>query len=233
MDEEFRKKKSEYLLKLALEEQLQQDADMEKYKSRDEIEAPPIFSEGHNKRMKKIFKMAYKVENKSKRLRAYHRMAAGFLVILCISVYSVTQVEAFRLPIIRFFMDVKEKSTLFGTRKSEESVLTEQHSEYEPKYVPYGFDVQHVEEDEDSFCITYANIQKKQGYRFYFFEDMRNCDVDTEEGFTKSIQINGNQAYIVQKKEEIRVLMNKEIHRFYLAGNIPYEEAIKIMESVK
>lgn len=233
MGEDFRKKKSDYLLELALEEQLEHDAELEKYKSDDETTNPHIFSDEHNKRMEKIFKQADKAENKPKRLRRYRQMAAGFALILCISAYSATQVEAFRIPIMRFFTEVKEKSTLFGTNKDEDTALTEHFAEFEPQYVPDGFEVQHIEEDKGGFVINYVNAEKKLSYRFYFYEYIGSSDVDTEDGITKGVEINGNQAHIVQEGEKIRVIMNKDFHRFSLIGDLSYENAVRIMESIK
>ncbi len=233
MSKNFRKKKSDYLLELALEEQLKHDTEMEKYKICDEVENPHLFSPEHNKRMQEIFKMAEKAEKKNKRLRRFHQVAAGFVLLFCISAFSITQVEAFRLPIIRFFMEIKEKSTLFGASEEKNSGLTENYKEYEPHYVPNGFAVLEVHEEKGTFTIKYLNDQKQQGYKYYFFESMKNTAIDTEDGDTVEIKINGNTAYVVQKGEEVRILMNKDDKRFYLAGTIPYEEAIKVMKSIK
>lgn len=233
MSKDFKNKKSDYLLELALEEQLEQDVDMKKYKSDAEMDNPHVFSEEHNKRMQKLFKMAEKEEQRPKRFSRYRQMAAGFAAILCLSIFSVTQVEAFRLPVVRFFMDIKEKSTLFGASEEDLIGLTENYKEHEPQYVPDGFSVLKVEEGKGTFCIKYLNDQKNQTYMYYFFDSMENTAVDTEDVDTVELEINGNRAYVVQKEQEIRILMDKNDNRLYLDGTIPYEEAVKIMESVK
>lgn len=233
MSKDFKNKKSDYLLELALEEQLEQDVDMKKYKSDAEMDDPHVFSEEHNKRMQKLFKMAEKEEQRPKRLGRYRQMAAGFAAILCLSIFSVTQVEAFRLPVVRFFMDIKEKSTLFGASEEDLIGLTENYKEYEPQYVPDGFSVLKVEEGKGTFCIKYLNDQKNQTYMYYFFDTLENIAVDTEDGDIVELEINGNQAYVVQKEQEIQILMNKNDGRFYLNGTISYEDAVEIMESIK
>ena len=90
-----------------------------------------------------------------------------------------------------------------------------------------------VHEREGEIYIKYLNDQKQQSYSYYFFEDIDNTAVDTEDGDTVEIKINGNQAYAVQKGDEVRILMNKNNKQFYLNGTIPYEEAINVMESIK
>ena len=63
MKEDMQKEKSEYLLKWALEEQLKQDEEMNRYPSEDDIHEPHIFSAEHEERMKTVLKMAEKEEN--------------------------------------------------------------------------------------------------------------------------------------------------------------------------
>ena len=38
---------------------------------------------------------------------------------------------------------------------------------------------------------------------------------------------------MIEKKDEVRVLMYKNMHQLYLRGSIPLEEAYKILESIK
>ncbi|MFT4105632.1 MAG: DUF4367 domain-containing protein [Lacrimispora sp.] len=233
MNDDFKNKKSDYLLELALEEQLEHDIEMEKYKGDNKILNPHVFSQEHEKRIREIFKMAEKAEKKSRRTKRFHQMAAGVLLFLGISTFSVTQVEAFRLPIIRFFTEIKEKSTLFNFNKENNTGLTENYKEYEPYYEPEGFSSLAVHEEEGEFHIEYLNEQKQQVYTFFFFDSVDSIAIDTEEGDTAEIKIDGNQAYLVQKEEEIRMLMIKDNKQFYLAGPISYEEAVKIMKSIK
>ena len=233
MSEDLKKRKSDYLLELALEEQLDQDTEMKKYKKIEAKEPVHVFSKEHDKRMQEIFKKADKAENKSRKRKQYRQIAAGFALFFCISAFSITQVEAFRLPLVRFFMEVKEKSTLFGASKEMDSGVTENHKEYEPHYVPAGFAVLEVHEGEGEIYIKYLNDQKRQAYNYYFFEDVDNIAVDTENSNTVEIKINGNHAYVVQKGDEVNILMNKNNKQFYLNGTIPYDEAIKVMESIK
>ena len=46
-------------------------------------------------------------------------------------------------------------------------------------------------------------------------------------------EIYGNKVYTVEKHNEVRVLMYKNMHQLYLRGSIPLEEAYKILESIK
>lgn len=77
MSKDLKQKKSDYLLELALEEQLEQDEDMKKYPLPEDVEHPHVFSEEHEKRMQEIFKMADKVEHQSYRRKKHFQLAAG------------------------------------------------------------------------------------------------------------------------------------------------------------
>lgn len=233
MSKDLKKKKSDFLLELALEEQLNQDMEMKKYEKIEETESAHVFSEEHDMRMRELFKMADKVENRSRKLKKYRQVAAVVALFFCISAFSITQVEAFRLPLLQFFIEIKEKSTLFGIGKGVNIGLTQNYKEYEPHYIPAGFAVLEVHEGDGDFFIKYLNDQKQQAYSYYFFEDVDNTVVDTENGDTVEIKINGNQAYVVNKGDEVNILMNKNNKQFYLNGMIPYEEAIKVMESIE
>lgn len=233
MNEDLRRKKSECLLKLALEEQLERDAEMLKYKSGDEVENPHEFSKAHSKRIEEILKRAEKAEKHPRRFRRYHQIVAGFVLFFCISAFTIMQVEAFRLPVIRFFVEIRDKATLFGVENEDNQILTEKFEMYEPHYIPDDFIVQSVHEEDESFYIKYISNEKQQAYSYYFFDNMKNTIADTEDGTMVEIDIDGNSSFVIQKDGRIRILMNKNDKQFYLEGNIAYEEAVKIMKSIK
>lgn len=232
MDNDLKKKKSDSLLKLALEEEMLQDADMIKYKSDDEMEVLHEFSEEHQKRMKKIFKMADRVEHRSAYRRRNFQIAAGLAIFLCFSAVTVTRVEAFRLPILQFFMDIKEKSTRLGIQEENRLNLPDEYCKYEPGYVPEGYVVVSVKHNEGGFFVRYESEENQHWYRYQYYDEMGNLNVDTEMGDVTEEVIDGNPAVVIRKDKEIRIIVDIGKQRFCLNGIIPYEEAIKIMESV-
>lgn len=233
MKDDLRQKKNDYLLKLALEEELEHDAYMEKYKSDDENKKSHLFSNDHNKQMVKLFKKADRVENRKFYRRRYFHVAAGVALFLCLNVITITQVEAFRLPVVRFFMEIREKSTLFGAGEENRIKLSSKFRQYEPSYIPKNYVIIGVNENENGFYIEYENAETKDWYRYYYWENVEGVDADTEKGIVTEDTINGHTATIVQKEDEIRININIGTERFYLNGAISYEEAIKIMESVE
>lgn len=233
MENDLKKKKSDSLLKLALEEEMLQDEDMRKYLSDDEIEAPHEFSERHNKRMKQLLKKADKVEHQTAYRRRKFQIAAGVAMFLCLSTVTVTQVEAFRLPILQFFMDIKEKSARLGIYEENRLKLADEYRDYEPEYMPEGYVVVSVEQNKRGFTIQCESEGNQYWYRYQYYAEMGNLNVDTETGSVKEETINGKPAIVIEKAGEIRIIVDIGRQRFCLDGEIPYDEAVKIMESVK
>lgn len=231
MSRNLDEKKSDYLLELALEEQLENDEDMRHWEQLEQENLPHEFSEQHKKRMRKIFRKAKRIEFYKEHRKRIVKIAASFLVIICASVITVTQVEAFRVPLLKFFYRSKAESTLFGVSADNGIKLTKNFQEYEPTYKPEGFAVTEVHEEENEFFLKYEN-EKGNVYRFYFFSKFKDFALDTEETVISTVNINGNKASIIEKRGETRVIMYEENAMFYLAGTLSPEEAYKIMESI-
>lgn len=231
MNENLNKKKSDYLLELALEEWLEQDPDMVKYKDAETTQCHE-FSEEHKKHMKKIFRMADKVEEKAKRKYRTVQIAASIAFFLCFSTITVTQVEAFRLPIVRFFMEIKEKSALIGSYAENRLQLSIEYEQYVPTYVPDNYVVVDVKEFDSGFYIKYESEKDYTWYRYCYWNQKENLDCDVENGTISEMEINGYPAVVIKKQDEIRIIVNSEMQRFYINGHISYEDAVKILSSI-
>lgn len=232
MNDDLMKKKSDYLLELALEEQLESDEEMNAYKLGPEN--VHIFSDEHNRRVDEIQKKAEKRNFfpkifPKKRLRA----AVCLCFALTISVFAVTRVEAFRLPLVRFFIEVKEKSTKFNFQGENNTNLTKDYQAYEPRYIPDGYSSAEVSEGKGAFFIKYVNSTGTQSYIFYYYGNPSPIAIDTEEAGVSKVLINGNESYVIEKNGNLKVLMNKDNHQFYIHGELSLEQACKIMESIK
>ncbi len=231
MSRNLDEKKSDYLLELALEEQLENDEDMRHWEQLEQENPPHEFSEQHKKRMQKIFRKARRIEFYKEHRKRMVKIAASFLVIICASVITVTQVEAFRMPLLDFFYQVKEKSTFFGVSADSGGKLTKNFQEYEPTYKPEGFVVTEVSEKENRFFIKYEN-EKGNTYQVCFYSKFKDFVLDTETAVASSIDINGRKVSVVEKGMETKIIMYENDSVFYLGGVLPLEEAYKILESI-
>lgn len=232
MNDDLTKKKNDYLLELALEEQLESDEEMQAYQL--DPENAHTFSEEHNRKVDKIQKRAEK-QNTIPKLFPKKRPRA--VVCLCfaltISVLTVTRVEAFRLPLIRFFTEVKEKSTKFIFQGENSTNLTKNYQAYEPQYIPDGYNIVEVNEGDGTFYMKFMNDEGTHSYVFCFYANPSASAIDTEEAGVEKVLINKNESYVIEKNNALKILMNKDGHQFYLHGEISPEQAYKIMESIR
>ncbi len=241
MSDDLEKRKSEYLLKLALEEQLEEEdklcCNIENKKNIDSKEKMlHTFSKRHEKRMKRVLKKAKKVEKKGSYCgyqQKYFQLVAGVSLFLCVGIVTVTNVEAFRVPILCFFEEMKENYLLLKIDNNKTNIVSEKFQSYVPMYTPEDYVIIDVQESEKNFCIKYENSKNKNVYLYYYWEQMGTIKINTEGAIVDEIELNGNKAYIIQNEDEIRIHINKELERIYLNGRLSYEEALKVMESVE
>ena len=228
MDEKKRQERSDQLLKMALEQQFEEE--MAKYMEAD----PHEFSERFNQKMEPILEKAAKKEHAAHHPHYRRRIAVAAGFALTLSLAAAPQAQAFRVPIKNLFMKVEKEYTYFGVRNEDHYTgVTERFREYEPKYVPLGFQILEVKEKKDNFYIKYYNESKEQSYKFYFStKEIMGDVVDTEDTSIQNIDINGQTAILIQKKDEIRLLINKSDYHYYLSGNLPLNEAKKVFESL-
>lgn len=225
--------KTEMILRLALAEQLEQDSEILAFLPESEQKDKHIFSPAHEKKMRKIFRMAKRAEHRPVRRKRLQRAAACIVVFLGVSTVTISSVDAVRIPILSFFTDVKEKATQYQIVKREESPLTKAFAEYEPTYVPDGYFVENVIESNESFLIMYIDSENNQWYEFFYNSVPSTVSIDTEDAWTKETELNGNRTIIVEKNGKLRCTMYMDTSQITLIGTISMEEMEKVLISIK
>ncbi|CCY85884.1 putative uncharacterized protein [Clostridium sp. CAG:149] len=238
-----RDKKDEMILTLALLEQMENDEDLKAFDAcADETTGqsgtagqgakPHVFSERHNQRMKEIFKIAARAEKRRKRRRIVKRAAAGLAACICVSTCMVFSSSAFRIPVMNFFTDVKEKYSELVVDKGTKTYVTKNFQEYEPRYVPKGFNVAEVVEEDNFFKIRYVN-DNGQWYYFACYEYSHSANVDTENAVKKEIETGENNITVYVKEGNTQAIMYQNFKQFVISGEIDLDEIQKIFESIK
>ncbi len=238
-----RDKKDEMILTLALLEQMENDEDLKAFDAcADETTGQSgtagqgakqhVFSERHNQRMKEIFKIAARAEKRRKRRRIVKRAAAGLAACICVSTCMVFSSSAFRIPVMNFFTDVKEKYSELVVDKGTKTYVTKNFQEYEPRYVPKGFNVAEVVENKSDFRISYI-ADNGQWYDFCCYEEPYNTQIDTEDLRKKDIEIDGVKGTFCDKGVYSQVVIYHNSHQFIVLGNIPVNEYREIIKSIK
>lgn len=225
-----RDKKDEMILTLALLEQLEQDEEIRDFGGNGDG-VSHTFSERHKKRMEEIFRAAARAEKKRRRCRQFRRAAAGLAACLSVSAALVFSSSAFRIPVMNFFTEVREKYSELRVEKAEKNNVTENFAEYEPGYVVNGFDVLEVEEGENFFRISYVN-DKKDWYYYDYYKEPRSIQLDTEEILKTDMEIKGKNATVYRKNEYTYVVYYSECGQFIVIGNVGEGEIKKVLESI-
>lgn len=225
-----RDKKDEMILTLALLEQLEQDEEIRDFGGNGDG-VSHTFSERHKKRMEEIFRAAARAEKKRRRCRQFRRAAAGLAACLSVSAALVFSSSAFRIPVMNFFTEVREKYSELRVEKAEKNNVTENFAEYEPGYVVNGFDVSQVEEGENYFRIYYVD-DRKNWYYFVCYEMPHSTYIDTEKMTENKIEINGMEAKIYDKGNYRQIVYYYNLHQFSVLGNIQVKEMEKILLSI-
>lgn len=241
----MRDKKDEMILTLALLEQLENDEEMKEFERHENEEKtwsvgketegkcpPHVFSENHNQRMKQIFKMAARAEKKQKRRRRLLKMGVGFAACLCVSTAMVFSSSAFRVPILNFFTEVRERYSELTVDKGRKIHVTENFKEYEPEYVVKEFNVLEVKEKENFFRISY--VDDRDGWYYYdYYENPHSIQMDTEDIIRDEFMIDDSKAVIYKKDKYIYAVYYKDSKQFIVIGNISEEEVKKVLESIQ
>ena len=233
MGNEMGNMKSEMILRLALAEQMEQDPEILAFLPESEQEVRHVFTAGHEKKMKKIFRTAKRAEQRPVQRKRMVRAAAGIAVFLGISVVTISSVDAFRIPVISFITDVREKATQYRITKNMDGPFTKSFAEFEPTYVPEGFYVNSFSETSDSYTIIYFNEEGNLWYELHYYTAPVTISFDTEKAYSSETEINGNKTIIVEENGEYRATMYRNTSQVILNGTISRSELEKVLESIK
>lgn len=224
--------KSDLLLRYALAEQLEQDPEVRNFLPESELESCHVFSASHEQKMKNIFRIARKAQRRLRHPRRMMQAVACIVAFLCVSTVTISSVDAFRVPVLSFFMDIRDKATQYQLSKRDRYV-TKYFQEHEPSYIPEGFYVDRVNETENFFHILYATGARDQWYEVTYVNEPSTISFDTEESISLETEVNGNKTLVIHKDRELRAAMYMRTSHILLTGTISWEEAEKVLKSMK
>jgi len=207
---------------------------LEKYK---DIQVPDSMNEWfmgfqneikRNEKRTKIQRMALQV---SKR-------AAMILIVISVIGSTVTlSVEAFRVHFFNMIIETSQKfSTVSHLEKTEISIQQELPSEwtdyYYPTFLPNDFILTSVRELNSTKYMTFGN-GLNEDIRFIQGKLTSEAQIDTEDGNTIEVDINGNKGLIVKKEDVTIISWNNNRASFSIQGNVDKSTLLEIAESLK
>lgn len=166
---------------------------------------------------------------------------AVFVVVTftCMTIF-VMNVEALRLKALNFIVDETKKYTSIEIKEdldilenNSNTIPPDWEGLYAPTYIPEGFRIVEAQSLSKMNKIIYSNDNKQM----IFFDHSRNINmnfrIDTENGETREIMINGFEGLLVEKGNWITIVWHNDDASFILKGQIGINELLKIAESVQ
>lgn len=189
---------------------------------------------------KKILGMIKKYEKKEKRKRKLRlikkvTLKAAVLIAVLMVGFAVTfsTVEAFRVTVINFIIEQKEKFSLISLSENNNiSVPTELDEKYYPHYLPKGYEINSTFTNDSGVEISYIN-KNNEIINYSYFDKNTKAGIDTENTTETSVFINGIKGSIFSKNRYRTLVFKLDEYIFIIEGHIEQEEIIKIAESIK
>ena len=186
-------------------------------------------------RKKKIISLSFKLK--------VYRTATALGVLLLIFNISVVLVPAMKEKTLEFFMKTYDDHTDIGKypgekvedvkNVSDDRFTIKLSKEYEITYLPKGFKLTNMNKDETGWNADYYNEDKL----ITFSQSSLNgtdLSIDTENTKNTYVDINGQQAFVTEKDEQISVTwrVDENIIRVTSIG-VKKAELIKVAKSVE
>lgn len=189
---------------------------------------------------KKILGMIKNYEKKDKRkrnlmlLKRVALKAAIFIAVLTIGfAITFTTVDAFKITVINFIIEQKEKFSLISLSENNNiSVPTELNEKYFPHYLPEGYEINSTFINDGGVEISYIN-KNDEIFIYSYFDKNSKAGINTENTTETSVLINGLEGSIFSKDGYRILVFKSDEYIFIIEGHIEKEEIIKIAKSIK
>lgn len=179
------------------------------YPSLEELEGKYTFSNKHNRKMKRLFKKADRLEDAGN-VDAWHtfrRMSFNAAAVLCM-VFTIFTLVAFTVPEIRVAITnyIVERNEEYVVINTESNMYNGQVIEGAPKYIPEGFEIVDYMSAENTIIVTYENNNSF----IYYIRNTGDVSVtvDNELSDFDEISIDKFTGYICEKNNEITIIFH-------------------------
>lgn len=167
-----------------------------------------------------------------------NKVAVVMLIVIAIFFTTVMTVEAVRVRVLDFLMDIQKEYTSFQLKDSSSgseggSVTIDWHQSYVPTYIPEGYEISAVSDGKLSKSVEFKN---SQGSLITYMELDAGAKpaLDTENASVfKTVNINGHKGTMVVKNSLVTVIWAMNDHMFMIRGTIKQDLVLKMAEGVK
>ena len=167
------------------------------------------------------------------------RAAAVVLVMAAVFSTAMVTVDAFRVKVMNYLIDIQPEYTSFQIPDSSgskgEKMVVNWTQTYLPSYIPAGYEVDSLTYTEPLKEITYSN-QKNNDLYIYFteYDSSNHVQIDTEKASVlKTVYVNGHKGTLVVKNSLATVAWNMDNNIFTIQTTENEAVAMKIAQNVK
>ena len=171
-------------------------------------------------------------------LKALNRVAVAMLITLVILGTTVVTVQAVRVRVLNFLMDIQQEYTSFqlkdsGSGSEGGSTTIDWHKAYMPTYIPAGYEVITSSNGELLRRIEFKN---QQGSFITYMElsEGNKPALDTENASVfETVSINGHEGTLVAKDSLVTIIWQMNNRMFMIRGQTEKDTVVKMAEGVK
>ena len=185
-----------------------------------------------DKRMRGIISRIENEKRFNRLLSLIGKIAAAFLVLVIITTTVLFSVEASRNYIFNAFLEWNKKNTTITF--TDDSTQNE-FDKYSINYIPNGFTISNIDNDDISRFYTYINDKNVIIYITLTYAESVKLGVDNENTKQSIIMINNNKAYLFEsiKTSGMNILVwNDGKIAFEITSIIRTDELIKIADNI-
>lgn len=170
--------------------------------------------------------------------QALNKAAIALLIMLVILGATVVSVQAVRVKVLNFLMDIQQEYTSFQLKDSSgisegENPIVDWRQAYVPTYIPEGYEVSATSQNDNYKKIEFKNSQGTLiNYMELSLDHQPTVDTENASVF-ETITINGHEGALVVKNSLVTIIWAMEDRMFMIRGEIEKDMVIKIAEGVK
>lgn len=194
-------------------------------------------------RMDKLIHNLVVKENRNKirnsiAMRNLKRTAIIFLVFFGVNFFLITNVEAYRIQVMKAIVQFQSQFMSIDYVPKEEMSQDPQPDAWENlyylSYLPKGYTMTESNHKSENVALIFYKNGEGDQIAFQQFFTQTNIQIDTENAKVTNLSVNGEDAILVEKEDFKVMTWLTDDRAIYLeTHNLPYEEVLKIAESIK
>ncbi len=211
-----------------------------KIQADDGLEVSESFMQELDLRIRKLI-FQYNIKSSIRRIRkmtvnVFPKLAMFFFVVIISLSIMLTSVDAFRVKVLNFIINVQKEYTSISLKEkdpdvSQKDTLKEWSGAYLPSYVPEGFQISKMNSLLLAKIVHYSNEDGQVIVFQQYKGESSDMRIDTENAEVEKISINGIEGLYVKKGKNSTIVWYNDHFTFSLMSDLDENELVKMAQS--